>query len=524
MPWFLIKPMASSKDAESPVWWGQIHYSGNWKILFDNAYDANYNFTLQVAAGISFWDTDWTLKPNETFITPKFSTGYSSSGADDAAIKNAAYVRKEILPASNRNELRPVLFNSWYATTYNINEKDQIAMAKTASKIGVELFCIDDGWFKNRVKSTSGLGDWEVDKIKFPNGLEPMIDSIHNMGMKFGIWVEPESVVLESDVYRNHPDWILQYPKGETPPYRVFLNLAKKEVYDYLYKSLDKLLTNNKIDFIKWDQNSTLSATGWPDAPADMQKEVRIQFISNLYKLVDELKLKHPNVLFESCASGGGRVDLGMLSRMDQAWVSDNSTAVDRLFIQYGYLSALPANTMVSWVIESIAGQKQLSPSLPYKFDVAMSGVLGIGYDIRKFNVSELEIAKNKIATYKMIRPMVQQGDVYRLVSPLENNRSALQYNSATKDKAVLFCYNMGVYLSAGYSKIAPLKGGQINDRTASALKLKGLLPNQQYTIKDTNDKADSGKVYSGDFLMNVGLAWPLKNSFESKILTITAL
>jgi len=523
MPWFLVRPKSSVQNDRGPAWWGSVHYSGNWKLVFDNTFNSSYYNTLQILGGINSWDTELTLQPGRSFTTPKFSTGYSPNGWDGAARDNAAYVRETILPATHRQELRPVLFNSWYATTYNIKEEEQIAMAKIAKDIGVELFCLDDGWFKGRIKSDTALGDWDIDEVKFPNGLGPIIDSIHAMGMKFGLWVEPENVVAKSEVYHKHPDWVLDFPGRRIVTGRRFMNLAREDVYQYLFKSFDRLLNENKIDFIKWDQNTYLSDPGWADAPVEIQREVRPRFIANLYRLVDELRKRHPHVLFESCASGGGRVDLGMMSRMDQAWTSDNTTPVDRLFIQYGYLGAMPANTMVSWVIEGIANQQQMNASLAYKFDVAMGGVLGIGYDIRKWSAQEKEIARKKIALYKTIRPIVQQGITHRLVSPYEHNRTALQYNSKNGNEAVLFCYNLAVYLSAGYVKSAPLRSAQLNDRATSFLKLKDLAPDKNYRIQKADDPNDKGVVYTGAFLTEVGIDWPLKNSFESAIYTLKA-
>ena len=508
-PWFQVRPQNSYKDEKGPTWFGSLHYSGNWTLAFDKT----FNSTVQILGGINFWDTEINLKPGQEFQTPKLSVGYSLNGSEGVSQSLSAYIRQEILPKEHRYDMRPVLFNSWYATTYHLNEDEQVEMAKKASEMGVELFAIDDGWFKGRTASDRGLGDWEVDKNKFPNGLSSMIKRINNLGMKFGIWIEPESVNINSNIYKSQPDWILNYPSRKKElGYRVLLNLAKEEVYNHLLNVMTKLLKENKIDFVKVDQNSYLSEPGWMDAPVAIQWEVRILYIENLYRLFDELKKRFPEVLFESCASGGGRIDLGMMSRMDQAWVSDNAVALDRIFIQYGYLSAMPANTMVSWVVDNIIGFQQQPVSLEYKFDVSMSGVLGVGSDIRKWSPKELEIAKNKIAIYKEIRPMVQQGILHRLVSPYESNRCALQYNAEDGKTSVLFCYNMAKYLP----------GSQPIDRGSSILKLEGLNPQQQYSIKKAEDKNDKGVVYNGDLLMNIGIAWPVKNAFDSQILLIS--
>lgn len=507
-PWFMVRPKSADKET-GYVWFGSLHYSGNWQLNFDQT----FNSTLQILGGINYWDTSWDLKPGLTFQTPKFSVGFTKNGAEGAAQSMSGYIRKTVLPVVHRNDLRPILYNSWFSTFYAVEENQQLALARTAKELGAEIFVIDDGWFKGRTTSDAGLGDWEVDKIKFPNGLGSLIKKVNDMGLDFGIWVEPENVVRKSDVYQAHPDWTLNFPNRKGTNYRLFLNLGKEEVYQYLLKSLSKLLQENNIKFIKWDQNTYLSEPGWPDASEGMQREVRIRFIANLYRLIDELKAKFPNVWFESCASGGGRVDLGMLSRMDQAWVSDNVDPLDRIFMHYGYLSGLPANTMVSWVMQR---EKHQPASLDFLFDVSMAGVLGVGSDIRKWTEAEKAIAKKKIAEYKIIRPLVQQGILNRLVSPFEENRCALQYTSSDKDSSVLISYNMAEYLAAS----------QFTSRGSTTIKLKELKDDQLYKVQKIEErlKTGSNNVYRGDFLMNIGIAWPVKGANKSQILLITAV
>lgn len=506
-PWFQLTPKNASKDGPGPAWFGSLHYSGNWQLAFDKS----YNGPLQVLGGINFWDTSWSLKPGSTLETPKFTIGFTNNGTEAASQNLAAYVRNEVLPVTHRHELRPVIYNSWEADYYNVNEKQQLELIKVAKDLGVELFTIDDGWFKGRTdgRSQSGLGNWEVDKNKFPNGLTPVIDEVHKAGMKFGLWIEPENVNPNSDVAIAHPNWIFKVPNRQGNVHRKILNLANEDVYQYLLKTFTGLLKNNQIDFIKWDQNNALSEPGWPDAPAEIQREARIRHINNVYRLIDELRKRFPKVLFETCSGGGGRVDLGMLSKMDQAWPSDNTDPLDRLFIQYGYLSALPANTMVAWVTSTTRHQP-----LPvnFRFDVSMGGVLGIGNDIRKWTPTERGIAKNKIKLYKEIRPLVQQGILYRLVSPFEVNRCALQYNAEDDSSAVLLCYNMAGYLA----------GSQLTDRGSTVLKLKGLNPAKHYLIKRAGDDKDMGTVYGGGFLMDIGISWPVKKAFDSQILLVS--
>lgn len=500
--WFMVRPKNESEDTTGPAWFGTLQYSGNWRMDFDQA----FNGRLQIIGGINFWDTDWDLKPGTTFETPKFIIGYTQSGSEGAAQDLSAYIRKTILPEPWRNKIRPVLYNSWYATTFNVNEDQQLALAKIAKDIGVELFVIDDGWFKGRNDDHAALGDWTVDKKKFPNGLQPMIKKINDMGMDFGIWVEPEMVNPNSDLYRAHPDWVFHFPHRTLHEgrHQLMLNLAREDVYQYLLKSLSNLLSENNIKFIKWDHNRTLSEPGWPDAPVAMQREVRIRYINNLYRLVDTLRNRFPEVQFEDCSSGGGRVDLGMLSRMDQAWASDNTDPVDRLFIQYGYLSAFPANTMVSWITHEDWHKQK--PSLDFKFDVAMSGVLGIGYDITKWTEEEKKLAKEKIEKYKEIRSLVQSGTLFRLISPFKENKSALEYTSDDRSSAVVFCYNMAEYL----------EGSIPQTRQANILKLRGLDPKASYKISQLGDA-----IFKGDFLMKVGISWPVKGAYKSIILEV---
>lgn len=507
-PWFMVQPKNADK-ATGPAWFGSLHYSGNWQLVFDKSFDG----PVQVLGGINFWDTVWELKAGTSFETPKFAVGFTNDGEEGVSQSLAAYIRNDILPKGHRDDLRPVIYNSWEAAYYNVNEKQQLELVETAKNLGVELFTIDDGWFRGRTdgRSQSGLGNWDVDKNKFPNGLTPVIKRVHESGMKFGLWIEPENVNPNSDVVKAHPDWIFQFPNRTGNVFRKILNLANEDAYQFLLKTFTTLLKENDIDFIKWDQNNYLSEPGWSGASPEVQREARIRHTSNVYRLVVELRKRFPKVLFESCASGGGRVDLGMMSRMDQTWLSDNTDPVDRLFIQYGFLSALPANTMVSWVTDAARHQ---AVSLDYRFDVSMSGVLGIGNDIRKWTPAEKEIAKSKIELYKKIRPLVQQGINYRLASPFESNRCALQYNAADGHSAVVFCYNLANYLP----------GSQFADRGRTVLKLKGLNSSQLYRIKKTGDKKDGETVYRGDFLMNIGISWPVKNAFESQILTVNVV
>lgn len=503
-PWFLVSDVAFTDASQhGNTWFGQVHYSGNWRIDLESTVAGN----LQIAGGINFWDTQWKLEAGKSFTTPKMSFGFTEKGPEEAARLYARYTRAEILRPAMRSKIRPVIYNSWYATRFAVNETSQLKLAQQAKDAGVEMFVIDDGWFSGRKDDHAGLGDWYADSVKFPEGLNPLISKINAMGMQFGIWVEPEMVNPNSQLYRQHPEWVMHFPNRPRTEWRnqLTLNLAREDVYQYLLHAMTELLGKHNIKFIKWDRNRGLSEPGWPDAPAYMQREVRIRYVDNLYRLIEELERRFPDVIFESCASGGGRPDLGMLSRMDQTWTSDNTNPLDRLFIQYGYLSAYPANTMVCWT----TGYDRSSINLPQEFifDVAMQGVLGIGDNILEWNDKQRETAKSKVAQYKSIRQLVQQGNLYRLLSPASGQMVSLQYVSKEKDEAVLFCYNLN----------KTPEGAGPQTRMQKMLVLEGLDPAATYRL---DDKAAT--TVTGEYLMKVGITWPVTAAYRSTIIKLT--
>jgi alpha-galactosidase len=501
---FFIRPEGENDSQSGEVWFGSLQYSGNWRVDFEKFFKGN----VQVAGGINFWDQEIYLKPGKSFTTPRMVFGYSNAGTDDVTMKLTSYIREQLLPEKHRDIIRPVLYNSWYATTFNVNEEHQLALAKEAKEIGVEMFVIDDGWFKGRVNDKAGLGDWTVDKSKFPNGLNPLIDQINALGLDFGIWIEPEMVNPNSDLYRAHPDWVFHFPNRQRHEGRnqLMLNLAREDVYQYLYKCFSELLRENNIQFIKWDMNKALTDPGFMSSPSDEQRAVRIKYVENLYHLVSALREEFPDVWFENCSSGGGRVDMGMAQFFDFNWASDNTDPIERIFIHDAYLSIFPANTMISWVThEDKHGQK---PSLEYKFDVCMAGVLGVGEDITKWNNEQKSIARNKIAQYKEIRETVHKGNLYRIVSPYDEDRSILQYVSRDKKTSTVFYYLLGEYP----------KNAVPETQKTTLVKLKGLLPNAKYKIDGLE------AVHTGEYLMKVGVTFPLRGTYKSRIYTLKSL
>jgi len=498
-PWFAVDNGQADEDF-GKIYYGILAWSGNWKIVFEiDSYGR-----LQIAGGINDFDFSWQLKPNECFVTPKFVAGYTNNGFGDSSRKLHHYQIDYILPRNANHKIRPVLYNSWEATKFNVNEEGQKELAKKAASLGVELFVLDDGWFGERNDDTAGLGDWYVNKKKFPHDLTSSISYVNKLGMDFGVWVEPEMVNKNSNLYRQHPDWVYHFPNRPCSESRnqLVLNLAKKEVVEYIYDFMNKLLDSYNIKFIKWDMNRPLSEPGWLDVPKSQQQEIWVRHVQSLYQILDKLREKYPDVIFESCSGGGGRVDLGILLRTDQVWTSDNTDAFDRLKIQEGFSYAYAPKIMMSWVTDSPNWLNQREISLDYRFNVAMMGSLGIGGNLNKWSDAEMMLAKGKISQYKEIRKIVQHGDQYRLLPTCKGNLVAVEYVNEDKDKVVLFVF---LYSQQFGEKLLPIK-------------LKGLINDTLYQYYDE----ENGKVIlSGKALKEIGLKVDLKGDFDSKLIIL---
>ena len=318
------------------------------------------------------------------------------------------YLREQLVP--HRNRLHPVLYNSWEATVFDVTKPSQVNLADLAAAMGVELFVMDDGWFHGRNHDKAGLGDWWPDETNFPNGLTPLIEQVNALGMDFGLWVEPEMVNPDSDLYRKHPDWVIHFPNRARTEMRnqLILNLGAQRCAGLSDRRLDKLLGEHNIRFIKWDMNRNVSEPGWPDAPGDA-RELWVHYVQGVYRVWGTLRERHPAVICQSCSGGGGRADAGILRYADQIWVSDNTEAAARLGIQDGFSQVFPASTMEAWVTD-------MGPrlSLEFRFHVSMMGVLGIGGNLLDWTAEERADAPVG-ALYKQIRPIIQIGDLYRL-------------------------------------------------------------------------------------------------------------
>jgi alpha-galactosidase len=428
-PWVALDDGTATED-HGEVWTAALAWSGTWRIDVQRL----PNGRVVAGAGAGHEAPVARLAAGGSYAAPKSCGLWTGGGFGAASRAWHDYVRGEVLP--HGDELRPVLYNSWEATGFRLDEANQMALAERAAALGCELFVMDDGWFGSRVADNAGLGDWLPNSKRFPNGLGPLVKRVQELGMEFGIWVEPEAVNPDSDLYRAHPDWVYAspgYPRHELRN-QLVLDLGRADVADWLHGWLDRLLSEHDITFVKWDMNRPVTD---PGPYGDLQWSIR--HARALYAILDRLRADHPGVRFESCASGGGRVDLGILARTDQVWPSDNTDASDRLHIQEGFSQLYPARAMTAWVTDApnfLTGNRL---PLPFRFHVAMAGVLGIGGDLPEWTNEELTLAKELIAQYKRVRPVVQHGRLHRLRSPRESTAPALAYLSAAGDEAAVF-------------------------------------------------------------------------------------
>ncbi len=430
-PWFAFDD-GTARAETGRVWFGSLAWSGNWKTIAE----LTQNGFLQVLSGINDWDFVWRLGAGEKFETPHAIAGFTTDGFGGASRAMHDYVRAERLP--HGETLRKVLYNSWEATTFDVDVDSQIKLAEIAAGMGVELFVLDDGWFHGRNDDTAGLGDWWPDEVKFPNGLTPLIDAVNGLGMDFGLWIEPEMVNPDSDLFRTHPEWVIQF-KGRsksTARGQCILNMGRQDVQEYLIKLLDDLLAAHNVRFVKWDMNRNPSEPGWEDALGD-PREIWVRYVYGLNRVWGELHKRHPEIVFQSCSGGGGRVNLGILDYADQFWTSDNTEATARLKIQEGFAQMFPAATMESWVTDQ--GEDLIS--LAFRFHTSMCGVLGVGGNIGRWTDDQLEEARKWIAAYKEHREIIHWGDRYVLRSSLKGPLSAVLYMDKEKSRGVLFVF-----------------------------------------------------------------------------------
>lgn len=498
-------------------------YSGNYKLRI-NTHDDEFH---ELFAGINEENSEYYLEHNETFSTPILALTYSNDGLSGVSRTFHRWGREYKL--ANGNKLRRILLNSWEGVYLDIKEDEMGQMMKDIASMGGELFVMDDGWFGSKYKrnsDNSSLGDWVIDDTKLPHGIEGLINEAKKNNIKFGIWIEPEMTNSTSELYEKHPDWIIK-PTNREPQMgrggtQLVLDLSNPKVQDFVFGVVDNLMTKYpEIDYIKWDANMNITNHGSQYLPTNRQNHLYIAYHRGFEKVCQRIRAKYPNLTIQDCASGGGRVNWGTLPYFDEFWCSDNTDALQRIYMQWGTSYFFPAIAMASHISAAPNHQTFRTVPLKYRIDVAMSGRLGMEIQPKNMTDEEKELCKKAIADYKMIRPIVQLGNIYRLQSPYDNkNVASLMYVDDAKDKAVFYWWKLETFVNQHLPRI----------------KMAGLDPNKTYTVKELN-RIDNvllsfeGKKFSGQYLMDNGLEIPYKhivdyhkqNDWASRILYLVA-
>ncbi|WP_311083351.1 alpha-galactosidase [Paenibacillus polymyxa] len=464
-------------------------YSGNF--LAQAEVDQFRN--TRVTMGINPFDFSWKLKSGESFQTPETVMVYSSQGLGEMSRTFHELYRTRLARGAHRDKERPILVNNWEATYFDFNDQKILEIAKTGSDLGIELFVLDDGWFGERGDDKSSLGDWFVDRRKLPGGLDQLAEKIRELDMQFGLWFEPEMISVDSNLYREHPDWCLHVPERSRSESRnqLVLDFSRDEVCEEITKRVCDILASAPISYVKWDMNRHMTEIGSATLPPDRQRETSHRYILGLYKVMHRITSAFPDILFESCSGGGGRFDPGILYYMPQTWTSDNTDAISRLKIQYGTSLVYPIVAMGAHVSAVPNHQVHRITSLDMRGMVAMSGNLGYELDLTKLSDDEKAEVKKQVSYYKQIRRLIQFGDFYRLKSPFDGNETAWLFINKEKSEVIVYYFRV---------LAEPAEPLQI-------LKLKGIDTTKQYQLVGTDH------IYGGDELTFVGLSVPAEIS-----------
>lgn len=445
----------------------------------------------RVTMGINPFDFSWKLEPDEAFQAPEAVMVYSSEGLGSMSRTFHDLYQTHLIRGEYRDKERPILVNNWEATYFDFTAERILEIAEAGKELGIELFVLDDGWFGKRDNDKTSLGDWFVNNRKLPNGLNKLASDVEAKGMKFGLWFEPEMVSVDSDLYREHPDWCLHVPGRQSSESRnqLVLDLSREDVCKEITKRVSDILGNMPISYVKWDMNRNMTEIGSALLPPDRQRETAHRYMLGLYKILEEITASFPHVLFESCSGGGGRFDPGMLHYMPQTWTSDNTDAVSRLKIQYGTSLVYPVSSIGAHVSAVPNHQVQRTTSISMRGDVAMSGNLGYELDLTRLSEEDKIAVKNQVSYYKEIRSLIQFGEFYRLKSPFEGNETAWLFTNKEKTEVIVYYFKVLAEPAA----------------SASVLKLRGIDVNKEYQVNGTDT------VYGGDELAFAGLSIPIE-------------
>lgn len=512
-PSFILSVNGPSYENSGEVYAGSLAWSGNYKLSFE----MDETGTLNIISGLNPFAATQILKPQQEFKTPEMILAYSANGKGQISRNYHDWSRKYAL--AHGDIARPVILNSWEGAYFNFDEATITNMIDDAAKFGVEMFVLDDGWFGNKYPrngDNAGLGDWQVNKTKLPRGINYLADYAVSKGVKFGIWIEPEMVNPDSELAHKHPEWIVKSGKRDILPMRNqwLLDLSNPKVQDFVYNTFDEVVSMSpNISYIKWDANRHVDNVGSEYLSKDEQTHFWYEYVKGLYSVYERIRAKYSNIEIQLCSSGGGRVEFGALKYHDEFWASDNTNALDRIYIQYGTNLFFPSIATASHVSTSPNHQTGMMIPLKFRFDVAMSGRLGMELQPKDITGDEYVFAKKAIESYKQVRPIIHFGDLYRLVSPYDGNSWASHmYVSKDKKQSVLFAYSLKYH----------------GRTTFFETKLNGLDPNKNYMITELNMTSDrssfsgNGQVFSGDYLMKAGIILNIGNPFDSTVLLIS--
>lgn len=503
---FIVLTRANTDERTGEAYGFSLAYSGN---FLAQAEVDSFGRT-RVMMGIHPDTFEWPLAPGESFQTPEAVLVYSATGLNAMSQAYHRLFRERLSRGAWSDRERPVLLNNWEATGFDFTEEKIVKMAREAKSLGVELFVLDDGWFGARNDDTAGLGDWAANTAKLPEGLRGLSKKIRENGLMFGVWIEPEMVNPDSDLYRAHPDWIL-HVDGRPPSegrHQYALDFSRDDVVDYIAKSISTVLRDASVSYVKWDMNRYLTECGSAGAGADAQGTVFHKYVLGVYRLYEKLTTEFPDILFEACSAGGARFDPGILSFAPQTWTSDDTDAIERLKIQYGTSMAYPLSSMGNHVSEVPNQQVHRMTGFDTRGNVALFGMLGYELDPLALSPDEREKVRAQIAFYKRHRSLVRTGRFYRLLSPFEGNLTAWIVVSADSREAIAACYRV-LFKPNGIEPV---------------IKLDGLVSGSRYRVGGRE-----GELYYGDELMNAGLRvrtgeWTNRGDFASALWYIHAV
>ena len=510
-PSFMLTLDGKPQEETGHVFGASLAWSGNYTLKLD----VDNNRIIKIYAGINEDASYYTLDPKKTFVTPEFAMTYSTTGKGGVSRNFHRWARMYKLSHADSDR-----DNSWEGVYFKVDQEVMAQMMKDMSQLGGELFVMDDGWFGDKYPRDGGstsLGDWVVCKKKLPQGIEGLIASAKKCGIKFGLWIEPEMVNSKSELYEKHPDWIIcqdnRTPTTGRGGTQMILDLSNPKVQDFVFGVVDNLMTNYpEIAYIKWDANASIMNYGSYYLPKDRQSHLYIEYHKGLNNVLERIRTKYPHLLMQACASGGSRVNYGLLPYFGEFWTSDNTDAYQRIYMQWGVSNFYPAIAMASHVSADKNHQTGRRTPLKFRFDVAMSGRLGMEMQPKDMTDGDKEFAKRAIKAYKEIRPIVQHGDLYRLVSPYDKvGFASLMYATPEKDKAVFFAYRMEYLLN------------QVTPR----VRMTGLDPDKQYKLVDMTPLKENkknfldGKVLSGKLLLEEGVEVPFSGEYSSVVMQL---